>query len=259
MALGDNNFRKNNNDFHPTVYGYQFSNSEAKLDQTSLTFNWWNKMLKISIAPKMNNNGDYAQYDHKNAISVYMGVQSAKALLILMEDYLRFLNDSANAKKDYNRAIQVKSGVVILSNGKFIGQNGVPCVVIAKINDRGKIESSYAYEFKVGTMYSIDNFDAEAGTYDTSTEQFKFMEIELVANALKQYVDAVSNMVAASVVNEIQPFRNEVRRIADKLGVSFGGGGDGGNVTRSSYFNNQSGASESNPVTSSTLDDIENI
>nr|DAN20304.1 MAG TPA: hypothetical protein [Caudoviricetes sp.] len=256
MALGDNNYKKNN-DFHPTVYGYQFSNSEAKLDQTSLTFNWWNKMLKVSIAPKMNNNGDYAQYDHKNAISVYMGVQSAKALYILMQDYLTFLSDPVNNKKDYNRAIQVKSGVVILSNGKFIGQNGTPCMVIAKINDKGKIESSYAYEFKIGTMYSIDNFNAESGEYETSTDQFKLMEIELVANALKQYVDAVSNMIAASVVHEMQPFRNEIRKIADKLGVSLGG--DSGNTTRTSYFNNQSGASESNPVVSSTLDEIENI
>ena len=91
MALGENK----RNDFHPTVYGYQFSNPEAKVDKTALTFNWWNKMLKLSIAPKLNNGGDYSQYDHKNAISIYLSVQSAKALQMVTEDFVAWLKENA--------------------------------------------------------------------------------------------------------------------------------------------------------------------
>ena len=261
MALGDNNYKNNgNNNFHPSVYGYQFSNSEAKLDKTALTFTWWNKLLKLSIAPKLNNGGDYAQYDHKNAISVYLGVQSARALQILVHDFLEFLSNPENVDKDYNRSIPLKSGNVILSNGKFINQEGCPCVVLTKINDQGKIESSFAYEFKIGTMFSVENFNQEDGSYTTRNDQFKFMEIELMEQALDQYTKAVANMFAASVVHEMQPVRNAQRKIADKLGVNLSGGNfNGGSGTRTSYFNNQKGASESNQITSSTLDDIENM
>ena len=75
--------------------------------------------------------------------------------------------------------------------------------------------------------------------------------------AIDQYVKAVSGMIAGSVVNELQPMRDTQRKIADKLGVSMGGF-SGGQSTRTSYFNNQTGASESKPA-SSTLDEIENM
>ena len=261
MALGENNYSKNgnNNNYHPSVYGYQFSNPDAKLDKTALTFTWWNKLLKLSIAPKLNNDGDYAQYDHKNAISVYLGVQSARALQILIHDFVQFLNDPANADKDYNRSIPLKSGNVILSNGKFIKQEGCPCMVITKMNDQGKIESSFSYEFKVGTMFSVENFNPEDGSYETRDDQFRLIELELVEEALDQYVKAVSNMFAASVVHEMQPVRNAQRAIADKLGVNLSSGYKNNNSTRSSYFNNQKGSSDSNQATSSTLDELGNM
>ncbi len=258
MALGDTNSYKGKNDYHPTVFGYQFSNSEAKVDSTSLTFNWWNKMLKLSIAPKLNNNGDYSQYDHKNAISVYIGVQSAKAIFLIANDFLDYLEKSFTDESapEYNRAFQLNSGILIFSSGEFIGKKKTPCVIIAKIDKEGKIESSYAYEFKINTLFSVEGFNQKTGKYTTNTEPFSFIEIGLFIESIDQYIKAVSNMVAASVVNELQPMRNEINKISEKLGVSNNRGN--GNSTRTSYFNNQSGASESNP-TSSTLDEIENM
>ena len=253
MALGENK----RNDFHPTVYGYQFSNPEAKVDKTALTFNWWNKMLKLSIAPKLNNGGDYSQYDHKNAISIYLSVQSAKALQIVTEDFVAWLKENAGQGKEYNRAIQVKNGIVLLSNGGFIHQPDTPCVVIAKINESGKVESSYAYEFKIDYQFSIEGYNPEDGSYRSDTSLFTNMEPELMVLAIDQYVKAVTGMVAGSVVNELQPMRDAQRKIADKLGVSLGNF-SGGQSTRTSYFNNQAGASESQPA-SSTLDEIENM
>ena len=149
MALGENK----RNDFHPTVYGYQFSNPEAQVDKTTLTFNWWNKMLKLSIAPKLNNGGDYSQYDHKNAISIYLSVQSAKALQLVTMDFVAWLKENAGKGKEYNRAIQVKNGIVLLSNGGFISKQDTPCVVIAKINEAGKIEIIDLIEKMRGKCY----------------------------------------------------------------------------------------------------------
>lgn len=262
MALGDTNgFGGNNNgkDFHPTVYGYQFSNPEAKVDATSLSFNWWNKMLKLSVAPKLEGNGgDYVQYDHKGAISVYLGVQTAKAMFIVMNDFIQYMNTSFDVvdAPEFNRAIKLNSGIAIISSGEFINQKKTPCIILAKVNAEGKIEASFAYEFKVGNIFSIENYDQNTGKYGTATEQFRFMEIELFIVALEQYINAVSNMMAASVVNELQPMRNEMHRIADKLGVAPANGNRSG--SRTSYFSNQSGSSEKAPTTS-TLDEIGNM
>ena len=77
MSLGntyDNN-KRTNSVIDPTVYSaYKMNNAEGQVDQTCISFNYWNNSLKITIAPKKDtvgsegqvqfdyDNGDFAEY-----------------------------------------------------------------------------------------------------------------------------------------------------------------------------------------------------
>ena len=77
MALGNNHETYNNNQESiksPNIQGLKFNNSTSSVDKTSLKFDFWNNLLKISIAPMKTTQGQdgYPVFDFDNAVSVHL-------------------------------------------------------------------------------------------------------------------------------------------------------------------------------------------
>ena len=96
MALGNQNqsYGKNQDNnkklYEPTVYSpVQFKNPTG-VDPSELSFSFWNRMLKITISPKLDSKaGDkYDTYDDKNNISIHINHMKAR---ILLQEIAKFL------------------------------------------------------------------------------------------------------------------------------------------------------------------------
>ena len=73
MPLGDTYNSNEKKNYSPSLNsGYRFSNPDSTIDKTSLTFAFWNKLLKVSIAPKKETENGEIAFDHENAGSVYL-------------------------------------------------------------------------------------------------------------------------------------------------------------------------------------------
>ena len=125
MALGDtynNNERRN---YSPSVTaGYRFSNPDSTIDKTSLSFTYWNKLLKISIAPKKETEGDTIAFDHENAGNVYLSHTKA---LIFYKEIMRFLDEYTNGTAVTNAGVNTgKEGLIYICDGKEFNAEG-PC------------------------------------------------------------------------------------------------------------------------------------
>lgn len=239
MALGDvynNNEKKN---YSPSVTsGYRFSNPESTIDKTSLNFTYWNKLLKVSIAPKKETEGDTIAFDHENAGSVYLSHTKA---LIFYKEIIRFLDEYVNRKSVTNAGVNTgKEGLIYICDGKEFNAEG-PCLVIRKIDEHGHSTSDYAYEFRRGLHSSILNYDAKSSNFES--RYYDLLEIEQFANLLKSYYESMTMAVAYSIqeTNKYDTSRmnTKLKVIGEKLGVEFKAQGNTSNRTiNSSYFSN---------------------
>ena len=70
--MNTNNYQNNNgNDevFTPTVRSsYRFFNSDSSVDNTTMSFNYWNSLLKISMNPIIVKEGSANKVDNDNHI-----------------------------------------------------------------------------------------------------------------------------------------------------------------------------------------------
>ena len=117
MALGDtynNNEKKN---YSPSLTsGYRFSNPDSTVDKTSLTVSFWNKLLKVSIAPKKETENGEIAFDHENAGSVYLSNTKAK---VFHDEICKFLEEYKQGKAPDNIGVATgKDGLIYLYNGK---------------------------------------------------------------------------------------------------------------------------------------------
>lgn len=267
MALGDtynNNEKKN---YSPSVTaGYRFSNPESNIDKTSLSFAYWNKLLKISIAPKKETEGDIIAFDYENAGTIYLSHTKA---FIFYKEIRKFLDNYAEGNTDFNVGVNSgKEGLIYICNGKEFNAEG-PCLVIRKIDETGHSTSDYVYEFKRGVHSSIVNY--EASTCNFESRFYDLIELEQFMNLLKSYYEAMTMANAYSVqeANKYDTSRmnTKLKIIGEKLGVEFKSGQYNSNrSSNSSYFSNakptqQSSANNSYSPNASyetgTLDDLE--
>lgn len=255
MALG-NNYNQNDNkgkqQYHPTVYSaYRMNNAESIIDQTAITFTYWNGALKISIAPKKpDTNSEIATFDFDNSISVYLNHTKAR---ILYGEICKF---QENPGLYNNVGIPSGQGLITLSDGKEFGVES-PCIVIRKIDQAGATTSSYAYQFKIDYHYSIRNYDQASGNFEKNTLDYNNLEIEQLKTLLLEYYTAMTGAMAYSVIDQSKfentRTTNKLDQIAEKLGVQFGGNKTGNYKSSHSVFN----SSKPTNYSSSTLDDIE--
>ena len=251
MALGDNNNNNFNEPYRPTTYGYGFTNPDAKYEKTSLSFAIWKFMLKVTIAPKVNDGGtqNYDRYDKDNGISIYLNTNKAITLMRIVDEFKELYNK--NVDVDFNKGVATNTGVIIISNGNYTGSNEyVPTITIAKVNENGNVTQMLNYEIKIGSDFAVLDYDAKTGKYTTETEPYAFNELELLHYQLEQYVLGQSGGIAGATNDAVNFAINRVRddasKIAEKLGVDLHASNRSrNNYSRSSYFNNGGNSGES--------------
>ena len=221
MALGDtynNNEKKN---YSPSLNsGYRFSNPDSTIDKTSLTFAFWNKLLKVSIAPKKETENGEIAFDHENAGSVYLSHTKAK---IFYDAICAFIEKYKQGVAPSNVGVSSgKDGFIYLSDGKEFNSEG-PVLVIRKIDEKGHSISTFVYEFRRGIHTSIMNYVEKTAEFESVP--YDLVEIELFVNLLKQYYDSMTMAIAYSI-QEANKYDNsrlntKLKVIGEKLGVDF--------------------------------------
>lgn len=258
MSLGSNyNNDNQKKQYNPTVYSsYRMNNAESTVDPTCLTFTYWNNTLKVSICPKKNTGNDDISFDMDNCISVHLNHTKAR---ILANELKLFLKDP----ETYNSSgVPVgASGLITISNGKEYGVSN-PCLTIRKLDENGKISSSFAYQFKTDYYFSIRGY-SETGDFHKEFGEYSNLEITQMITLLEEYFRAMTGAIAFTVIDQTKyentRVNNKLEAIGLKLGVEFGnksGGGTKKYNSSGSYFNNNSGNTSSTPsYNAASLDD----
>lgn len=266
MALGDNN-TFNSEPFRPVTYGYGMTNPDAKYEKTSLSFAIWKFMLKATIAPKVNDGGNYDKYDKDNGISIYLNVNKAITLMKILDEFKELYQKDNKVK--FNKGVATNIGVIVVSNGEYVN-GGIPTITIAKVNESGSVTQILNYEIKIGSDFAVLNYDNNTGKYTTETDPYAYNEFELLHYQLEQYVLGQSGGISGACYDAvnfgINKVRDDARKIAEKLGVDLNTSSHRNNYSRTSYFNNggNSGSSEgsynqtsSGTTRNTTLEDLE--
>lgn len=254
MAFGnqDNNEKKN---YEPRVYSpYKTSNVDG-IDPSSLGVTFFRNLLQLSISPKLQNTGDKIAFDHDNAIVVYLTHTKARILKNEVERVLegKIDNGGVNTGAD---------GLITFSNGKELGIAG-PCLIIRKVDQSGKVISSYAYEFKQQYHCGIENFDQSNSNHEK--HYYDNIEVEQFLTLLEEYYKAATGAVAYSVIEnskyDVSRINTKINSIAEKLGIEYNSGNANYSNNRQSFFNgnNNGGTPSYTPSAASrqsTLDDL---
>lgn len=247
MALGDtynNNEKKN---YSPSVSsGYKFSNPESNIDKTSLSFSYWKKLLKISIAPKKETEGDIISFDYENAGTVYLSHNKA---FILYKEVVDFLDKYIKGEAPNNVGVASgKEGLIYICDGKEFNAEG-PCLVIRKIDENGHCISTYVYEFRREVHSSVVNYSEKNAKFESTT--YPLLEIEQFANILKSYNDSMTMAIAYSIQEtqkyDLSRVNTKLKIIGEKLGIEYKAPTTPNRTVNNSYFSNaRSNSTESN-------------
>lgn len=186
---------------------YRFNNPESNIDQTTLAFGYWNRMLKMTIAPKrpQTNPELPVTYDMEAGITVFLSFSKAKMLAEELKKYLE------NPNEFETRGIPTGKGLILISNGQEYGYNG-PVLTIRKTNETGMTVSAYAYQFKTDYYYAIKNYKDD-GTFLKDTAGYEFMEVNMVIDLLEKYYIEMT-YATSYVVNDQMQFTG---RMMDKI------------------------------------------
>lgn len=218
MAIGnnyDNNKEKQYNS--PTLYSnYKLSNTEG-VDPSAINYTFWNGLLKISIAPMKSNTNGEVQFDHENNIEIYLTHIKAK---LFAEEIALF---KQNPVAYNNVGVNTAKGLISISNGKEFGIT-TPVLVIRKIDTQGKIESSFAYQFKADYHFSVRNYDQDTGAFDKIYNNN--IELDMLEAILLDYYRSMNGAMAYSVMEygrfKDNKMTNTLNSMAEKLGVETG-------------------------------------
>ncbi len=240
------NTHNNNDQISNTTYSsYSFSNPEF-MGGSKLSFTYFNRVLKITIAKKVASaNSDYASYDKENPAYCYVSFAKAKILYDLIQQM-------KVDKNIHNVCVETNQGLLMVSDGVEYGSES-PCISITKADNSGNIDT-IVYQTKSNYHKGACNYDTGSGSYDD--KYFDSFELEAFENILIQYYNAATYAVAASVMEANMYKRNAmasaVYAIAEKVGVKNnynGGGNSGGGYSNKSSFlnnNNSNGSSSTN-------------
>lgn len=250
MALnnytGGNNNTNQNQPARPTVYSaISFANPMSPIDATRLSASYWNRMLKLTITPRVQGgNENEINWDKNQHIAIHL--THIKAYM-LEKEIERFLMDP----EKYNSSGVISNETMItISNGSEFGANGI-FLVIRKLNlETMETLSSYTYEFNRDFHYVVRNYDEASRTFEKNTIDYSIVEVEELRMLLQEYVKAATNAVAYTVVDQLD-YRlnrndNNLKQIAGALGVTLGNPGyQNSNPTRRIQSSNTTGLSAS--------------
>lgn len=239
--------------YNPITNGLKFNNQDSPVDKTSIKFDFWNNMLKISIAP-MKSNGrssmggeDYATFDWDNAGVVFLTHVKAR---ILLDEINRMTNDT----KVHNVGVSSGSNKLFtVSDGEELGSTTY-CFIIRETDAAGNITNSWVYQVR-----DTENYYSSIVNYDEKTKKFgsyayPSIEVETFKNILAQYINAATSAVAGSVMTamkfDLDIMRTNLRGISKALGVETGRGGYTRSNASANPFNARNASSSSNSASS---------
>lgn len=247
MALG--NYDNNKKEYIPVYYsGYGTGNKDG-IDPSALSYSFYNRMLKLSISPMKVSNGDKVTYDHDNAAVVWLTHTKARMLADQIKKVLigEISNGGVNTGTE---------GLVRFSDGKELGVNNY-CLIINKIDEAGKVLSSYAYEFKSHYHFAVENYDPKDSSHKKSW--YDTIEVDQLLDLLESYYIAMTGAVAYSVMDGMRFNTNststKIDLIMSKLGVEY----KSGMTSRSSgsFFDNDHSNSGDRNMRTATMDDLD--
>lgn len=235
MAFKNYNNNDSNNAPTSTVFSsINFSNPESKVSQSRFSVDYFNKLMRISIALRNNagSNDNFATYDNDNKVSVYVSFTKAKMLMDMIKEF--------KTNKDiHNVCIELKNGLLKISDGSEYGTTA-PCISISYADESGNV-NEVIYEMKDAYYAAAFNYNSD-GTYESRT--FADMELDAIEMTLGEYYKASSYAIAASIMEasmwKRQSSYDLLRNVAEKVGVQVGKG-SGSNFNNKTFLSNNGG------------------
>lgn len=249
MALG--NYDNNKKEQYMPVYYSEYGTGNAEgVDPSSLSYTFYNRMLKISISPLKMNNGDKIAYDHDNAAIVWLTHTKAR---MLYDQILRVLaGDIANGGVPTG-----KEGLIRFCDGKELGVNNY-CLIINKVNENGEVISSYAYEFKSKYHYAVENYDPKNSSHKKA--YYDQIEVQQLLDLLRMYYEAMTGAQAYANLDALRFINNstttKIDLIMSKLGVEYKTGMTSRSSSRS-FFDTSEPSSSDRTMRSASMDDLD--
>ena len=244
-------------DYAPTVYAnyYRLSNPDSKIDPTTVNYEYWKGMLKISIAPKKPTTDGSIAYDSDKSIAIYLTIPKA---IIFKQEIEKFL---AEPGKWHNCGVSTNKGCIYVSDGKEFNSDAM-CLVINVIDqETGRTASTIAYEFHNNYHFGIRNYREEdnKGAFDKMYDEYNNLEVYTLLRVLNTYLDAFTQANGAAVQDtmyyRLDKMNNNIYAIAEKLGVDVGRKSNNANYSnKSSFFNNNGNVISSKPSTQAYSD-----
>lgn len=242
--------------YNPEVFSQvRFFNSSSQVDNTSLSFSFWNGLLKISINPIIVNNGSANRVDKDNAISIYLSPLKASILLKFAKEF------RDDPKKYMNSGVNTNKGIIYLTDGKDEFNQDSKFLVIKIIDSTtGDCKSQAAYEFNKSDHFGIINY-TNKNNFTRYYDGADIIELNLFINVLDSYIKSATSAYAASVM-EASKFDstrtfNSLREIKEKLGIKYEGKNNNNSEgNKPSYFNLNQGNSQ---TTSNNYSQVNNI
>jgi len=246
--------------FTPTVSSsYRFFNSNSQIDKTSLSFSFWNNLLKITINPIIVKEGSANKVDNDNHVDIYLS--SAKAAMFLQ--FIRTFRQNPDAYQ--NIGVSTNKGAIMIANSKVMFGHGNPAILIYLVNNEtGEKLAEAAYEFNTMDAYGIANYTG-GSNFERYTGYADDFELDQFERLLECFLNASTKAYAASYMdankfNDARMF-SFIKDARDKLGIPKTSGS--GYSNHSSWFNNNGGSgtvSASSPKTNDTssYDDVVN-
>jgi hypothetical protein len=196
-------------------------NSEG-FDPSTLLIGYWNSMVSLKIHPALEKDKqtETKKFNYEKLVSTSISLQKA---ITLIEKIEKELLPAIESEENKNIGIPVGSdGILVIGTGKKITGSIRPYIAIHKsLNEKTKKpEMSISYEFN--RNISIDDYDAEDGTFTKSKEMHS--ELLLFLEILKSSVKSLSGSIAHSmrVTEKFYKDRviNNLENISEKLGVA---------------------------------------
>lgn len=245
MALGNTyNNNQQNEKRRPTVNSaFSFANPVSTVDPSRLSISFWNRMIKLTISPRVNTgNEEEIVWEKKQNISAHLTHFKAA---MLANEIRAFINDP---EANNGNGVLSNQTLITISNGKEFGANGI-FLVIRKINlseDQANMEtvSSYSYEFNSAFHHSIRDYNEGSATFNKEFDDYAKLELEQLLIALDNYVNAITNAVAYTVVDQLDYRMNKTDEMLKNCAASLGV--DTSNTYSSNSNRRISGGSKSN-------------
>ena len=238
MAFRTYNNNNQNGPSNTTYSSISFFNSESKVMASRFSVSYFNKIMKIQIARKIETPDNSNKYD-ENPPTFYLSNMKAYSLY-------KGLREMLDGRATYKNVCQdQKNQLLMISDGSEYGVHDY-CIAILTKDESGQV-SKVVYETKDHTYAA--NYD-DQGNFETIPVPNH--EIEAFAMTLYEYFKASSYAVAATVMEASMYKRqgqyDRIMQIAEKVGVPIqnsgnGYSGGGGNYRGSFLSGSDTGSS----------------